>query len=140
MELSTTFGTSEKLEIEGVWRDIGDGASIKVARMGNRQHEKISQRLLAPHKAAQRTGKLSDDLIEKIGIKVMSQAILLDWKGMKDEGADLPPYTPDEGVKILTKYKDFRNLVSSISGDMSNFQEEQEAAAGKNLPSSSPGS
>jgi hypothetical protein len=145
MDLAQAFGTSKKLEVEGVWKQIGpaneDGTlpRVKVARQGNPAHDKLSRRLMAPHKAALRTGRLPDDVLESIAIKSMSMAILLDWEHLSDGPEKLPPYTPEQGEKLLKKYPDFRDHISAISGDMANYQEEHEAEAGKNSPDSSPG-
>jgi hypothetical protein len=140
MDMGKTFGTSSKLETEGVWRDIGEGGEVKIARINNREHQKVMRQLMAPHRAAQRASKLPQALIEKIAIEGVAIAILKDWKGCTDEGKPLGAYTDKEGVRMLTKYPDFLDFVSAVATDMTNFQEEHEAEASKNSPSSSPGS
>ncbi len=132
MKLSAAFGTSEKLEIEGVWVDLGEGGSIKVARAGNRENRRELKRLIAPHKAALRADNLPDDVLEKITIKVMARTILLDWKGIDDDDGKPIAYSQEAAEAQLTKHKDFRDFVAGISADMKVYQEGAEEATAKN--------
>lgn len=131
MDIRKTYGTSKDLEAEGVWVDLGEGASVKVARAGNKENRAAIKRLIAPHKVALRNDKLPDDIMEKIAIEAMATTILLDWKGIAEDGKPVP-YSRDNAVRLLTVYKDFRDQISSLSGEMALFQAEAEAAAVKN--------
>jgi hypothetical protein len=133
MDLKKVFGTSAKLEVEGVVVDLGDGGWVKVARAGNPENRKMLKRLIAPHKAALRSDRLPDDVLEKLTIKAMSETILLDWGGLEDEGKPLPAYTKEQGVAYLTKYKDFRDQIAVFSADLALYQEASTEAAAGNL-------
>jgi hypothetical protein len=132
MDLKKAFGTSAKLETEGVWVDLGDGGSVKVARAGNPDNRKLLKRLVAPHKAALRSDRLPDEVLERITTQAMAQTILLDWKGLEEDGAALPAYTPELGAQYLGKYKDFRDQIAAFSADLALYQEESAEATAKN--------
>lgn len=131
MDMKKNYGTNKVLENEGVWVDLGDGASIKVARVGNKENTTLVKRLTAPHKVAIRANKLPDEIWEKITIEAVASTILLDWKGLKEDGK-LIPYSKENAVQLLTDYKDFRDQVSGLSSELALFQAEDEAAVTKN--------
>jgi hypothetical protein len=131
MDIKKSFGTSQTLENEGVWIELGEGASIKVARMGNKENKALLKKLIAPHKMAARNDKLADEIWEKITVESMAATILLDWKGIEDEGKTLP-YSKENAIRLLTDYKDFREQVASFSSELALFQSSSEAAAIKN--------
>lgn len=131
MDIKKQFGTNGSKEIEGAWIDLGEGASLKVARLGNKENRALIQKLTAPHRVALRNGKLGDDVIERITIEAMAATILLDWKGIELDGKALP-YSRENAIKLLTEYKDFREQVSAFAADIALFQDEEEAAAVKN--------
>lgn len=131
MDISKKFGTSEKLENEGVWVDLGDGAQILVARAGNKENRELIKRLIAPHKVQLRHNKLPDEVLTKLTIEAMSTTILLDWKGIEENGKTVA-YNRDNAIRLLTDYKDFRDQVSGFSNEMELFQAEEKAAITKN--------
>jgi hypothetical protein len=130
MDLKKDFSTNKKLEDEGVWIDIGDGAKLKIARAGNKQSNALSKQLAKPYMAQITYGKLSDEVATQIGVEVMAKAILLDWKGIQYDGADLP-YSVDNAIKLLTELPDFRDYVSQMANDRKTFQREIEEAITK---------
>jgi hypothetical protein len=131
MDLSQTFATDVKLETEGVWKDLGEGAELKVARIGNPAYNKEMQRLMKPYKHLVSRGALSEDVAQKILIEAMAKTILVDWKGLKD-GGKVIKYSTKAAIDMLTKYKDFRDLISTLAGEMTTFKVEADEAIEKN--------
>lgn len=131
MDIKKAYGTSEKLEQEGVWVPLGDGAKVKVARAGNKENRAEIKRLIAPHKVALRNDKLPDDVLETLTIKAMAGTILLDWDGIKEDGKAVP-YSRENAIRLLTEYKDFRDQVAVLSNEITLYQAEAEAEAAKN--------
>ena len=133
MKLNEAFGTDTALEEEGKWFDIGDGASIKVARFGNDAHRKMLLKLREPYKALLlRGGQIPDDVNDGIVTESMAQTILLDWKGMLDQDGEVIEYDIDAGRTAFKLYKDFLELVSQLSLNAANFRTEiQEAIVKK---------
>lgn len=131
MDLAKKYGTDKELEKSGVWQDIGDGASILVARMGNANYIAEFKRLTAPYKRQIRLGLLSDDIWQKISIECLATSILMDWKGLAD-GTKTIAYSRENAINMLTKYPDFRDDVSALSNEIENFFKEEKAAEAKN--------
>lgn len=125
MDIAKTYGVNATLEIEGVWSDIGGGASVKVARGGNSVYTAAIRRLMKPHRITLRKGAMPDDLVDKIGVQAMAEALLLDWKGLTLGGKPLE-YSTATAVEMLTKYRDFRDQILELAADMSLYQEEAE--------------
>lgn len=130
MDLKKDFSTNKKLEDEGVWIDIGDGAKLKIARAGNKQANAVSKQLAKPYMAQIQYGKLSDEVATQIAVEVMAKAILLDWKGIQYDGQEMP-YSIDNAIKILTELPDFRDYVSQVANERKTFQREIDEAITK---------
>lgn len=128
MDIGRKYGTSSALENEGRWFELGENAAIKVARDGNRAHKEALKRLWRPHRAALRAGSLPDEQIERMAVEAMAEALLLDWRGIEEEGV-VVPYSREAALRLLTRYPDFRNSVAALSADMANYQAEEEEAA-----------
>lgn len=135
----TRFRTDEELEVEGVWVNLDSESKIKVARQGNPKYRALFQKRIAPYKNAVRQGTLDEKTAEEILVSVMSESILLGWEGIKENGADVP-YTRKEAARFLAQYKDFRELVTSISEEMEVFRTKEEEDAGKTSETSLTGS
>ncbi len=130
MDLKKDFSTNKKLEEEGAWVDIGDGGQLKIARAGNKKAIAHLRLVSKPHLAQITYGKLSDEVATQLAVEVLAEAILLDWKGISDGGADLP-YSKENAIRMLTDYPDFRDLVSKIADERKTFQKEIDEAITK---------
>jgi hypothetical protein len=131
MDIGKLFGTNRTKETEGTWIDAGDGAQFLVARIANKRWQQVNRDLYRPHRATQRMGKLSQDVEDDINRKVMAQTILLDWKGVKVNGQDIP-YSPEAAEKMFKEYPDFLEFIAGHSMAISNFQDKEEADQQKN--------
>lgn len=137
MDIAKRYATSKKLETDGIWHELGDGAAIKVARWNNRRFNEIKRQLERKHRAEMKGGRMPDELGEKIIIEAIANAILLDWRGLEINGVKLPAYTPEEGVRVLSDTEqlnmgEFRDTIAAVSMDTNNFRTEHEAEAIKN--------
>lgn len=119
------FKTNQSLEVEGVWVDIGEGAQVKVARIGNTAYQKYIERAYKPYRKMQRTGTVPEDLQRRIFTDALANTILLDWKGFTDDNDQPIPYSVDAAVKHLGEYKDFRELIVEISTEAETFRDEE---------------
>ncbi len=120
--------TNLKLEEEGVWRPIGEGAEIKVARLGNAAYLKL---LRTKYKANRAVLDMEDDLAqtmgEKIAIEVYARTILKDWRGIGSKGVPIE-YSVENAEKLLG-IKDFREKVKAYAETMELFQDKAEEKA-----------
>lgn len=130
------FKTDGALENEGVWLEVGDGLSLRVARIGNRKHSELWTKLNADPKIVRMAslGTIPDEEYERMLIEAMAETILLDWKGLTDgdgEAAVEIPFSKAKAKEVL-KLRDFRQLVHRMAAEAGNFRAEQvEAAAGE---------
>jgi len=130
-DLKTEFGTDEKKEIEGVWEDMGDGFSIKIARANNPNYDKWFTRLTKGIKRQLRNDTVPEEKSRAIMIQIMAKTILLDWKGMFEDGKEVK-YSEKEAVRVLTEYKDFRTTITEMSSSITLFRMEEDEDAEKN--------
>jgi hypothetical protein len=131
MDLKKEYATNKKAEIEGVWKDFGNGCFIKIARIGNPEYKKIFQKVTKAYQASARRGALSEDKANKLMIEVMSKAIILDWKEMY-EGSQKIEHSQEECVRILTEYPDLFEQINEIANEMESFKLEQDEELEKN--------
>lgn len=139
MDLSKTFGTDKDLEKNGAWIDFGEGLFCLIARSGNPRYNRKFKEVSAPYKRAIRLETLADEKAEELMIQVMASTILLDWRGLTDNGVEVP-YTPENAKAMLTKYPDFKDQVKSASDSMEAFKRQEIAETEKNSETSSSGS
>lgn len=104
----------------GVVVDIGNGKSIKVARMGNKN---FNRKLLAATKRYGQHGwkALSREKQDEEYVKAMVGTVLLGWQGYPVE------FSEDEAVKVLLDPSEvvFRELVESLASEPETFRSEQ---------------
>ena len=127
MDVFARFASDETKEVGGVWRDIGDGARLLIARSGNKQYARLLQREID---ANSRVLDLKNDAAEEMSAKIMTEVLAttvqLGWEGIKFKG-DAMPYTV-ENARTLLGVKDFRKLVTELSSDFEAYRVQQEAA------------
>lgn len=138
LDLDEKFGTNPKAEIEGVWQELGGGAAVKVARLGNKEATRAYRKLPKAVRNAIDEGALDDSQAENFLAKYLAHNILKDWRGLQDGGKELPPYDPEVGQKVLRAKRRFREKIWSLAADDELFNVEPEEDA-KNLPERSDG-
>jgi len=135
MDLKKEFGTDKEKEIDGKWFPISDSAKLLIARIGNPNYAKVFRRLTRPYKRAIRTDRLPEEKSDEILIQTMAETILLGWEGLEEDGVPVT-YSTTEAVRMLTEYKDFRDMVSEIASEMEAFKVEDDEEAEGNSEAS----
>lgn len=123
MNLKKTYGYNKKMAQEGVWVDIGDGASIKVAKLGTIAYQNTVQRHARKYQALTRVGRLNAKEMVELTAGALADCILLDWKNILDENDNPLPYNRENAYKLLVEYEEFRNLVESYANDTDLFRD-----------------
>lgn len=126
------FQTDSNLEEDGAWISIGDEASLKIARLGNRAYRDAFQKRIKPYRRQIRTQTMDDKIAEKIMIECLAETILLDWSGMEDDKGQKIAYSSAKAQEYLKAYKDFRELVVELASEMENFRQQEDEADEKN--------
>lgn len=138
LDLDDKFGTNPKAEIEGVWQELGGGAAVKIARLGNKEAARAYRKLPKAVRNAIDEGALDDTQAEDFLAKYLAENILKDWRGLAENGKDLPDYTPEIGKQVLRRKRRFREKIWQLAADDDLFNVEAEQDA-KNLPDRSSG-
>jgi hypothetical protein len=138
MELNR-FKTDQALEQEGVWIDLGEGASIRVARAGNRRNSELFNKLTSDpeYQRKDKLDTLTEADLEAVVVTCLAETILLDWKGFEDGGKEVP-FSKEKAREMLA-YRDFRNTVQEASRDAANFRARSVKEATEALKKSSLG-
>ena len=113
MDFSTAFADPQK-ENEGVWVEYQDGGSIKLARAGTPEFNRVLENRMKPHLRKQRAGTLPSAVETKINCQVLADTVLLDWKGMTLDGKKLE-YSKEAAFELLMRHIDFRNDVVDLA-------------------------
>jgi hypothetical protein len=138
MKLSD-FKFDASLAKEGVWVEIGEGASIKVAKLGHPDHRKLVNDLRKPYRSYELAKReLPDNVIREISSKSTAREILRDWKGITDDSGKEIPFSYDAALEAL-KIDAFAAMVLGFAGDDSLFRETSVEEDSKNLQTSSSG-
>jgi hypothetical protein len=128
-DIFDTFATDENLENTGAYFPVGKGATLLVARAGNRRYSKAITKAVE----ARRVELDGDDdsataVSDQIMIDVMAETILLGWTGITFKGAEMP-YSVENAKKLLA-VKDFRKHVAGLADTMSAYKAKAEVATG----------
>ena len=89
MDFDKAFATDDKLEQEGRWFPLGEGASCKIARTGNTRYKEMLRAKMGVYEASLQARLLDDDTGDAVLIEVMAKTILLGWEGWTDEGKEV---------------------------------------------------
>lgn len=121
------FDVNQNLETEGVWENLGDGAWLLVARAGNEnfnsEYNKIPRTV---RRKIENPPKGSEHMRDEKICELMAKTILLDWRGLADEGKEVK-YSQENAKKLLIKYPEFRDFVFQLSNDPNRFLGESES-------------
>lgn len=136
MDFKKRYGIDAKKERDGVWCDLGDGLSVKVARLNSPEYLKaVRDRTRGYHQQLKRK-TLPAEVQRKITAEVYADAILLDWKGLVLDGKETP-YSRDKAVEMLLNFPVFADDVTELADDLALFREEEAEDSEKNSPTGS---
>ena len=139
MDFDKAFATDDKLEQEGRWFPVGEGASCKIARTGNTRYKEMLRSKLGVYEQSLTQRLLDDDTADAMLIEIMAKTVLLDWKGFENEGEPVD-YSVRSAIDMLTKYKEFRNFVAKNADNMQAYKKQASEEDRGNLPTESDGS
>ena len=128
----SNFATDLDLEENGVWVDIGDGARLKLARVGNPAYTKLQRELAKPYRQQLRRNAMPAEKLLDIQLQLLSKTVLIDWEGLEDDkGKPIKP-SVEHAYDLLKGLKDFRRLVEELADEQATFAliETEEAGNG----------
>jgi hypothetical protein len=126
MSFLNRYKTDKRAETEGVWVEIDTGVELKVARVNNEKAREMRRKLEKPYASFR---VIPDSVNEDIFRKIVSNHVLLDWKGITDADGKEIKFSVEAAEKVLKDYPDFFNDVLSLAGARETFQDEATDAA-----------
>lgn len=133
------FNTDTVKELEGVWVyfDVEETQGLLIARAWNENFMKTFRKLPRGFQARAKMQTLDGKSDKKVWHKLLSEAILLDWKEIAHKGKPLGKYTSKAGVEYMNLYKGFTAFVWECANEEHLYHEEQAEEDEKNSPASS---
>jgi len=133
MKIFENKKTDAVAEKDGVWVWYGEEAWVKVARAGgaNKRFTRVSQQL----SKERRRQKNDDEELNKIMARLVSETILMGWKGFED----LEAFSKEYAFDVLCELPDFRRDIERIAEDEKIFNKAELEAAAKNSEAPSAG-
>lgn len=116
---------------EGIWFPFGEDCDIRIARWGNKHHQKVIKKLDEKYGRKIRAGAINDESARQI-MKEQWPTIIKDWRGLCLGGDELH-YSP-EAVKDLAvneQYEAFFARIERIAKAEENYRLENVAEMGE---------
>jgi hypothetical protein len=123
------YKSDPKLEVEGVWCEIDDGAKVKVAFFGNANFTKLNQKLSKPYVGFR---SVPEEKVDEITITLLVETILLDWENIVDKDKKPIPYSKEKARELLTASRWFRDRISALAVQEQRFRQESKDGVVKN--------
>lgn len=125
-----TITPDKDIAAQGVWIPYC-GAEFLIASQDSDRYDKTLVRNSRKQNAAELRRK--PELMQAVVIETMAETILLDWRGVEDDGKPLP-CTPENKRKLLA-IRELRDWISGQSAEVENFRKEALAADAEDLKS-----
>jgi hypothetical protein len=131
-DLAKLYGTSVKLEQEGVDLHLGGDCYITVKRAGgsNRAFLEAFRRVTAPHRKAIERGALDPETDDQLGIEIFAQSVVIGWRGVVVNG-EAVTFSRENFVRVMRELPELWHVVRDEARNASNFRDGEVADAGK---------
>lgn len=120
------YATNKNLEEDGVAVDFGDGIEVTIRRLNSAKSREVRRRLEKPYTKGFRGQDMPESLQEELLNKQIAEAIIVDWKGVPDPDhpKQMLPCNPENILKVITRFPDFRDDIIAASMERATFQQE----------------
>lgn len=108
----------------GTWVKYG-GSEFLIAASDNPKYIRTVSRLVKPYKKQIEKGGLDPEVSADLTCEAMAEAVLLDWKKVRDSTGKEVTYSKEIAKTALIKNKELRNFVSEFSQEFDNFRREE---------------
>lgn len=130
------FKLDKAAKQDGVWIDMGGDAAFLIASFDNPSFTDAFRKATKPYNDL---GKEIDDEAQlEIMARTMSQFIVLDWRGVFDDKAELE-YSQDNCYRLLKELEWIRSKLIAEAQKLENFRTKATEETSKNSPAASPG-
>lgn len=126
MDIRKIYSTNEEKVTEGVWVPFGD-AEIKLKRAGgsNKAFNESYEKAMKPHRFNMVRGKIDDETIRKININLYAKHIITDWKGIKEDGVEVP-FSAEKFIEYATEFPEWWTEIVLAATEITNFQDDED--------------
>lgn len=126
------ISVSQSKSSEGVWFDVDSETSFLIARMFNPEFNRVfDKESKAYRQGVHRFGGDEEQAVELM-TSVYAETILLDWKGLKRDGKEVP-YSKEEAKRIFEDQRlvALKQAIIEFSQNMANYRDEEISDTGK---------
>lgn len=127
------FRHDEDAEENGKWTTLADGVEFKIRRLRSKVVNKAREKIYGPHERAMgpRKKELPAQLEEMCTIRLLSEAVVVDWRGpgMVDDENKPIPFSVENCAEVLSDPdtgKDLRVTIINLSMDGEFFSPDDE--------------
>ena len=123
LDLYKLFATDKESEEDGVWVWLEEGKTgFKIRAYNSKPVSDLREKLLKPFQNMIRAGlEIPDEKNEEIGLRVLSGAVLADWKGIA-VGGEVVDFSADAAYTLFKELPKLANFVASTSMDSAQFR------------------
>lgn len=120
------FSVDEEKELEGIWVyfDMEETQGLLIASAENENFLKAFRKLPRGFQNRIRTGSVDKKTDKKVFHKLLSETILLGWKGISYKGKTLTKYDPKIAVERMAEYKKFVKFIWETANEESLYMNE----------------
>ena len=132
------YETDTDAEANGKWitDEFGPDIQLKIRRFNCPAASKARNDAFRPLlKVYGRMDKIPEALSEEIGLKLLADVIVTDWRGagLVDKAGNPIPFSPEAALKLFTDLPDFAREVTLVSIAADNFRKENKDEVAKNF-------
>jgi hypothetical protein len=132
LNLADLFSSNKENEESGVWVELTPKTKFKIRAFGCTAANDLRERLQKPFAQMLRAGmKIPDEKNEEIGLRILAEAILVNWEGVKVDDWQ-PNYTAENARILFEKLPKLANWIAGVSMDTQNFRDESREENAKN--------
>lgn len=123
LDLADVFFTNKESEEDGIWVTLSDPTKFKIRAFGCKAANDLREKLQKPFAPLARANMpIPDHQQEKIGLRILAEAILAGWEGVK-VGDWTPPYSAANALELFDKLPKIANWIAGVSMDSQNFRD-----------------
>lgn len=125
MTIFDMFETDTLMETGGIWIDYGvNGGKFLVARSGgaNTKFAKVLEFKMRPHRRQMDSGKLDNEVANRILMESFVEAALLDWDGVQTSAGETLTFSKDNAIQLFTDLPELFADLRDQSAKMANYQ------------------
>jgi hypothetical protein len=132
------FDADNPLIDDGVWSSF-NGSEFLISHISSDKFQRALAKYQQPHRKAIDEKRLDPVTGKDLLCKAMSEGLLLDWKNVGSSDGQVTKYTSKAGYQALKRDPQFRDFVTDVASEVSNFIQSELDEVGNGFVSGSPG-